>query len=265
MSAAPAAGRGHLPAPGRQGGVGGCGAGAAAGRRLRLVAFPHAGAGPSAYQGWGGRLGPEVDVVAIRLPGREDRFGESPVCTVPAMLAAAEPQWLAACVPPYAVFGHSVGALAAFELVRELRRRRLPLPVHLIVSGRVAPPVPGPPRRLHELPDGELVATLGALGGTPPAVLDDPALRALLLPILRADLRCDERYEYRPEPPLPVPLTVLGGMQDSRAPWPDLARWNEQTTAPCLIHLIPGGHFFVSERRAEVLAYVRAALTSRVG
>lgn len=228
--------------------------------RSRLIAFPHAGAGASAFRSWHDPLGTGIDLVPIRLPGREERFREPCPRTIGDMVVASEPQWSIACEPPYAVFGHSVGALAAFELVREVRRRRLPAPQHLIVAGRVAPQIRLDAPLLHDLPDRRLVEELGALGGTPAPVLANSALRDLLLPVLRADLACDERYEYRHEAPLSIPLLVLGGTEDPRVPWEGLAEWIGQTSGPCVIHVVPGGHFFVHERLNVVLACVQAAM-----
>lgn len=234
-------------------------------RRLSLLMFPHAGGGASTYRCWAPLLASDIDIFPIRLPGREERFLEPLQHSIGSMLKAAEPQWVDACRSPYAVFGHSVGALAAFELVREIRRRGMPCPNHLIVAGRAAPHVRSWLPALHNLPEEELVAHLRALDGTPDAVLADRELRAMLLPVLRADLSCDECYEYLPEPPLPVPVTVLGGTDDPWVPWETLVGWARQTVGPCVIQMIPGGHFFISEHLEEVVACIRGALAVRPG
>ena len=233
-------------------------------RRSTLLAFPHAGAGASVYRDWGQLLAPDIDLIAMRLPGREERWSEPPRRTIRSVLEATEPQWGDACRPPYAVFGHSVGALAAFELVREIRRNGQANPAHLIVSGRVAPHVRSALPVLHDLPDEELSAHLCALGGTPEIVLANRAVRAMLLPALRADLACDEHYEYVPEPPLAVPVTVLSGADDPLVWGEGLIAWAAQTTGRCTIRSMPGGHFFGFEHREEVLTCVRSALSSTV-
>lgn len=212
------------------------------------------------FRAWAPLLDSDVELVAMRLPGRDNRCGEPSATTARAMVAATEPQWSAACWPPYAVFGHSVGALAAFELVREVRRRGLPSPAALIVSGRVAPQVRSGVQHVHDLPDDELVGYLDRLGGATAAALADPRLRAMFLPALRADLLCDELYEYSPELSLDVPLTVLCGARDPRASLPGAWAWSAQTTAPFRLRQLPGGHFFVFEQREEVVACIRAIL-----
>ena len=233
-------------------------------RRPTLLAFPHAGAGASVYRDWGQLLAPDIDVIAMRLPGREERWSEPPRRTIRSVLEATEPQWGDACRPPYAVFGHSVGALAAFELVREIRRSGLANPAHLIVSGRVAPDVRSVRPVQHDLPDEELSAHLCALGGVSETVLANRAVRAMLLPALRADLACDEHYEYVPEPPLAVPVTVLSGADDPLVCREGLIAWAAQTTGPCTIQWMSGGHFFGFEHREEVLTCVRSALSIAV-
>jgi medium-chain acyl-[acyl-carrier-protein] hydrolase len=225
-----------------------------------LIAFPHAGAGASVFRAWAPLLGPDVELAAMRLPGREERCGEPSATGVHAMLEATEPQWSAACRAPYAVFGHSVGALAAFELVRELRRRGRAAPTALIVSGRVAPQVRSGVRHVHALPDDELAAYLGGLGGNTAAALAEPRLRALFLPPLRADLACDERYQYIREPPLDTPLAALCGTGDPRAPLAGARAWSVHTTGRFRLRPVPGGHFFVFEQREGVVACIRAIL-----
>jgi medium-chain acyl-[acyl-carrier-protein] hydrolase len=225
-----------------------------------LLVFPHAGGG--AYRSWAPLLAPQIAVQAIRLPGREERFGEPPSNSIAELLEACRSQWeVVKDGRPYAIFGHSLGALMAFELARTLRREQLPAPTRLIVSGRVAPDVRRPGPILHALPEPELIAQLRLLGGTPEAVLANERLRQLVLPLLRADLGCDERYRYRPEPPLQIPITVLAGTADLRAPVPEVSKWAGQTEGPCTVQLIDGGHFFVIEARDHVLAQLRALLT----
>ncbi|MDX2939098.1 thioesterase II family protein [Streptomyces ipomoeae] len=231
--------------------------------RLRLLCFPHAGAGASAYQSWAPGLPDRVEVLPVRLPGREARADERPYTEVAELTSDLagdlEPLWR----EPYVLFGHSMGALLAFELARELRRRGLPGPRRLIVSGRMAPQLhPDPRQRWRGLGDVELLDEIGRLGGMPdPLLLMGPAMLSVFLRPLRADIELHESYTYRHEPPLETPLTVLGGDRDPRADREELFAWRTQSSAGTDVHVMDGGHFFVTERRLAVLGLVRTALT----
>lgn len=164
---------------------------------------------------------------------------------------------------PYAIFGHSLGALTAYELVRLLRREGRPLPVHLMVSGRHAPHIPFS-RRMHQMSDREFIAQLRRLGGTPEAVLENEELLALLLPPLRRDFAIVETYTHAPEPPLDVPLTAFGGEQDEDVPRDAIEAWGAHTTGPFQARLFPGGHFYLHQPGSRLLPTVAAALAEHL-
>lgn len=233
---------------------------------MRLICLPHAGAGTGAYRPWTAVLAPDITVTAAQLPGR-DSLTDRPAFT--RLVALVE--WLAdrvlapAAAAPYALFGHSVGALVAYELARTARRRGLPAPVRLFVSGRRAPDAPAPSRAIHALPDPEFRAEIAALGGTPPPVLAEPAMMDLLVPALRADFSMAETYTWMPEAPLDVPITVFGGAADAQAPPPALEHWRAHTTGSCALRVLPGGHFFVTGARDALLAHISRDLKASSG
>jgi surfactin synthase thioesterase subunit len=215
---------------------------------FRLLCLPHAGAGASVYNAWRAHLPQErVAVVPLQPPGREMRFREPPFTAVEPLveeLSEALAPWLE---PPYALYGHSLGALVAFELARSLRRAGARAPVGLLVSARPAPQLPRLRPAAHLLPDARLVEELEALGGIPQEVALDEALLDFLLPLLRADLEVNEDYVYRREPPLDIPITAFAGRADPRVPAGELEPWREQTRAGFRLHVLPGGHFFPFE------------------
>jgi medium-chain acyl-[acyl-carrier-protein] hydrolase len=214
---------------------------------LRLFCFPHAGGGATAFQGWAERLPPSLAVVPMR-PARRGNMA--------AMVAALGDAIQPFVHEPFAFFGHSMGAVVAFELARLLRRRHQPLPRVLLVSGARAPQF----RRGHVPPPepspAEFKEALRRLQGTPPEVLDDPELMSVILPAVREDAAIYRNYVYAEEPPLDCPIRAYGGAQDPNVRLEHLEAWAQQTTAPFAMRLFPGGHFFLQTDRDEFLAAV---------
>ena len=212
---------------------------------LRLFCFPHAGGGAASFNRWAEVLPPSVAVVPARPPKRNE-MGE-----VVAALADAIVPYL---TEPFAFFGHSMGAVIAFELARSLRRRNRPLPRLLVASaarapqfrrGHVPPPEPG---------ETEFVDELRRLEGVPEEVLDNAALMRILLPALRADTALYRNYVYSEEPPLDCPIRAYGGEDDPNVRLEHLESWASQTTSSFAVRRFPGGHFFPQTARAEFLA-----------
>lgn len=228
--------------------------------RLRLVCIPFAGAGASVYRLWPEGLPRDVEVCAVQPPGRETRFREPAHARIDPLVDELTEVLEPALDRPYAVFGHSLGSLVGFELVRALRRRGRPRPQLLIASGRTAPHLP--PRRppIHDLPEGEFLDELRQLDGTPQAVLDHDELMALFSPTIRADLAVNETYAYHHEPELDCPILALGGLEDPWVNLEELQAWAELTSAAFRCRQFPGKHFFIQTAAADVLASVSAAL-----
>ncbi|WAZ26173.1 alpha/beta fold hydrolase [Streptomyces cinnabarinus] len=227
---------------------------------FRLFCLPYAGGATAAYREWH-TLAPEhIQICPLELPGRGSRFGEPPVSRLRPLvdgLAGAVGPFLDR---PFAIFGHSMGGLLAFELTRALRRRGAPLPAHLFVSGRSAPDAPPEFPPLGDAPDERVLERLRELGGTPQEILEEPELMALMLPTLRADFAVLESYDYRDEPPLPVPLTVFGGTADARVTPARLPGWRRQTSTGSRLRMLPGGHFFLHTATPEILNHITHAL-----
>jgi surfactin synthase thioesterase subunit len=225
--------------------------------RMRLFCLPYAGGGASVYRTWTNEVPPaELQVCAVQLPGRENRLGERPLgsttALVPALLAGLRPYF----DRPFVIFGHSMGALLAFELVREMRRLGLPQPRHLFLSAHRAPHLPGLLPHVHALEGPEFVAEMRRLGGTPEEVLAHEELMQIAEPILRADFRLCEMYEYTAGQPLDIPLSVFGGADDPKVGEQVLQPWREHTRASMRLRILPGGHLFLQQARTEVVAAI---------
>lgn len=230
---------------------------------VRLFCFPYAGGGASIFRSWKTALAPAIEVIPVQLPGREDRWREPPLTDLPALVVSLSDALRRRLEPPFAFFGHSMGAFLAFELARHLRREQSPAPVMLLVSGARAPQIPDPDPQTHRLPADELLRDLRRLGGIPSEFLKHQDLMALMLPTLRADLAVCETYVYRDEPPLDCPLSAFGGDHDSKIPPGHLSSWKAQTTGEFRLRMFPGNHFFfLQEGGAAVLQALRDELAS---
>lgn len=223
------------------------------GGAARLVCFPFAGGGASIYRAWR-RLQPDgLDVHPVQLPGREGRIREPAFRGVGPLvdrLMATIPEGIP---PPFALFGHSMGALIAYEVSRRLEEMALPGP-HLLVASAARPPhLMRRADPLHGLPDQAFRAALRDLEGTPEAVLEHDELMELLLPTLRADFELCETYEYRDRPPMACPILVIGGAEDRSVSPPILREWVKMTRGGFSELMLPGGHFFLDEHAAAIL------------
>lgn len=221
--------------------------------RLRLFCFPYAGGSAHIFDAWPGLLPSSLEVVAVQLPGRGKRFAERPYVRLASLVT--DLQWAIAPLldRPFAIFGHSMGALLAFELTRCIRRKGWKLPVQLFVSGARAPHNQPPERQLHTLSKREFVAELRQLNGTPPEILEAQELIELLLPTLYADFELLETYTYAAEAALPVPITALGGLDDPTMSPHDLSAWRAHTSEGFCAIMFPGDHFFIKGCERQLL------------
>lgn len=229
--------------------------------RIRLYCFPYAGAGHTVYQHWRTQLPAEIELALIKLPGRGERFGEPPATSLDALVGMLAQAIEHAEQGPehFAFFGHSMGALLAFETARTLQKRGLS-PSTLLVSARTAPSVHGWRERLSDLPDAAFFEHIRSMNGLPEELCDNPEWLALFLPIIRADFALCENYSYRPEQALTCPISVLAGRDDANVPLALLDAWAIETQAGCQTQLFEGGHFYLFEREAELLNLIQHQL-----
>lgn len=228
--------------------------------RLRLFCFPFAGGGASIFAPWARTLPPDVEVVAVQLPGREGRLSEEAYSDMAALSTKLGAELAPYLDRPFAFYGHSNGGLMAFEVARLLRREGRRAPEHLFVGGRPAPQLVLTDPPLHALPHDEFLDALRRFEGTPDEVLQNPEIMELIEPMLRADFALGETYRYTPEPPLAVPISAYGGVQDREVSPEQVAAWREQTSAAFELVMFPGNHFFIVGDRERVLQQLTAEL-----
>lgn len=234
-----------------------------AGSGVRLLCFPPAGGNSSMFRDWGRRLPAAVKVVAVELPGRQGRFKEPPVGSLPRLVPLLARELRPWATAPLALLGHSVGALIAFEFAREMRREGLPPPVHLFVSSYPAPQLPRRGSPVHALPEPLFLQRVSHL--LPRAALADKELLNLILPVLRADCALGETYQYADEPPLDCPIMALGGSWDPSVLRADLKMWQQQARGGFSLHLFPGGHDYLRTAPGRLLETISEALEKYTG
>jgi len=232
-------------------------------QQVRLFCFPYAGGGSAIYRGWSRALPQEVSVIPVELPGRGSRLQEPAFRKLPELVAALKTAITPLLDTDYVLFGHSMGALIAFELARALRRGSWRQPQQVFVAGRRAPQLPRERPATYHLPQPDFIKELARLNGTAKEVLSHPELMELMLPLLRADFELVETYEFRNEEPLKCPISVYGGLYDEEVPYKLLAPWREQTSSNCDIRMFRGDHFFLRSAEPEVLAQLRRHLETR--
>jgi surfactin synthase thioesterase subunit len=232
------------------------------GRGPVLVCFPHAGGSAVAYFSLSAALSEITEVVILQYPGRQDRLMEPPVEDLTEMagsIVRALAPWLHR---PIALFGHSMGSVLAYEVALRLERLRpRNPPIGLIASGRSAPSVRHD-RGLHLLDDEAMAATMAELAGTPPALLADKDLLALVIPAMRSDFKAAETYHDTAGTILSCPISAYCGEADLNVPADGFLAWREHTAAEFTSRYFEGGHFYLQSREPEVARAISRDLTT---
>ncbi|MFD4245117.1 thioesterase II family protein [Streptomyces sp. NPDC058525] len=226
---------------------------------VRLVCLPHAGGSASFYFPMSKALAPAVEVLAVQYPGRQDRRGEPNIPSLPDLADRIFEAVRSLDEKPLALFGHSMGAVLAYEVALRMQDAGLPSPVRLFTSGRRAPSCERD-EGVHTQSDEHMVAELRKLSGTSAAMLNDPELLEMIMPAIRSDYRAVETYRYEPGRRLDCPVTVLTGDSDPRVSIEEAAAWENHTDGPTDLHVLPGGHFYLAEQNARVAALVARRL-----
>jgi surfactin synthase thioesterase subunit len=223
--------------------------------RRRLFCLPFAGGGPAAFRLWPQSLPDDVEVQAVRLPGRSPASREPMLDSAAAVVTALLPAIEALADLPYAIFGHSMGALLAFELTVALEAAAENPPQWLFVSGRAAPDEPSSGRSTHALPDDLFLEELDrSYGGIPAVVRNEPDLLALLLPALRADVRIYETYAPLTGRRVACPVRVYGGVDDRHPRPSELEGWQRVAARDISVRTFTGDHFYLNDARQELTA-----------
>lgn len=228
--------------------------------QLRLFCFAYAGASAAIYRDWIDLLTPRVEIMAVELPGHGSRRDEEPFTAIDPLVDALMSALLPDLNRPFAIFGHSMGALVGYEFARRLYTSVGLQPHRLFVSGHSAPGWEDSKLR-HDLPDEEFMAELHRLNGTPRDILADIELMQLALPVLRADFRLNDTYQHRSFPLLGCPVSAYGGVDDEDVSADAISAWRNITKGPFTSRMFEGDHFFIHSATALLVRQIELDLT----
>ncbi|MFJ8534711.1 thioesterase II family protein [Streptomyces sp. NPDC093591] len=234
----------------------------APGARIRLLCFPHAGGAAVAFHDWAALAPPDIEVVAVQYPGRQDRLYDPCASTMEELadtITTALRHELTGDMP-LALFGHSMGSSVAYEVARRLEDDPGRTLTHLVVSGRHRPRLPQEEAPGPAPTDTEVMDRVRLLDPDGADVYDHPDLRPMILPALRADFGLLARYRPAHLHRLGVPVTVCGGDRDPMCTVEDLKSWSDVTTQGLDLRVFEGGHFYLQQRKEELLAFVASQL-----
>ncbi|MGY6646618.1 MAG: thioesterase II family protein [Salinarimonas sp.] len=237
--------------------------------RLRIFCFPCAGGEPGLYRDWPDMFDDALISVA-HLRGRGLRRSEQPLRSIAAIVDELAGSIPALLDRPFVFFGHSMGGWLAYELARELRRRMLPLPDHVVLSASLPMTISRLPPFVHRMSVERLAAELRVLGGTPDVILDDLRALELYQPAIQADFEAFETHAFRPDTPLAVEASIWSAIDDPRVPVALMPLWHDLFDGDCRDVHFEGGHMFISDpasrvRLRQMLAAVIDRLTSVPG
>jgi surfactin synthase thioesterase subunit len=221
-------------------------------RLATLICFPHAGGSASYFSPLSDMLKSRLQVLAVQYPGRQDRLHERRLSTIDEFVDGAFTALEPVMKQPIALFGHSMGAMIAFEVTTRMKRRLDAAPVTLFVSGRRAPSRYREEENVYLRDDKGLIAELKGLSGTDMRVLDDPDVLSMVLPSMRSDYTAVETYRYQPGPKLDCPIVGLVGDEDPKADLDEVQAWQDHTSGRFQLHRFSGGHFYLADHRRTV-------------
>ena len=230
---------------------------------VNLICLHYAGGNAYSFNAFRPYLDGRLNMITPELPGRGLRYGEPLLTDVYAMANDVFSTIAHRLEEPFAIYGHSMGAIVAYLLARRIEEEKLPPPVHLFCSGSRAPSVPCQ-SKYYNLPRAEFIARLKELGGSPDEVLGNAEVMEFYIPIIRADFEAVETYQYQPGEKLNTPVTVLIS-KDDRISYADAEAWQQETYQPVSVLNFPGDHFFILDHAYDICRVImRRLLTARL-
>jgi medium-chain acyl-[acyl-carrier-protein] hydrolase len=230
--------------------------------RVRVFCFPYAGGSATLFRDWPKELPGDVELIGVQLPGRAFRLKDPPFTQMSSLLDELENQLGPHLDVPFVFWGHSFGAILAYELIRRFEKQGRTLPLMAILSGRKAPHLPNTGFDVRGMGDDEFIEELRKLGGTPDEIINNRRLMNLVLPALRADFELLNTWQHESGQTLAVPLRIVGGKEDLPIKLEDLEAWGQYTRSGFSVHLFKGDHFYVHHAEDELLPWLSTTLAN---
>lgn len=216
------------------------------------------------FRDWVKYIPSQIELIAIQLPGRENRFHEEPIKKTGKAVNEISNILESYFDKPFAFFGHSMGALLSYETARSLAENNKNIPEHLFVSGRSSPNTVRKKSPIHHLPEDLFFREIQKYGGLPKEILDDAEMRSFFFPTLRADLEMCEKYTYNKTTALNIPITVYNGLADEGVNPSEKNGWEDMTEMHCEIKYFAGGHFFFRDSAGDFFRQFRTDLENLI-
>jgi len=227
---------------------------------LRLICLPYAGGNPDIFRPWVEHLDADVELLAVRLPGRGSRIQELPYDDWRSLTEDCLQVLRPFVAEPHAFYGHSFGGRLAYELAQRMQLDFPDFTRRLFVGACRSPGSPQARPYLHQLSECEFRRALATMGATPSAVLESEEVLSLMLPAIRSDMRLAEIWSDWHHAPLPIPLHVYYGHQDPIDNHTSMAGWSSHTSASFELVGIDAGHFFLETHRQQLLSHMAMRL-----
>ena len=215
-----------------------------------LLSFPFAGGAKHSFRFIKENISEGIEHMPFEYPGHGVRIKETPANSYDEIIDDVLPKVKHLLYKPYAIYGHSMGATVSYLLCQKIRLLGLPLPLRIFISGTDAPSVP-PKKIRHHLSKSEFIEEIRRLGGLPDDIINSPELLDYFEPLLRADFRITEIYNYEKVAPLNIPITIMFG-EDEDMEEADILKWQEESVYPIKVKKFKGNHFFIYENAKEI-------------
>ncbi|WP_410984479.1 thioesterase II family protein [Bacillus cereus] len=231
--------------------------------KIKLFCIPFAGGSAVVYSKWKKLMAPFIEVNEVELAGRGRRMNEPLIENMEEMVEDIYYSIKDYITEPYAIFGHSMGGLLTYELCHKLQKEGYPDPVHVFVSGRKAPQLKARRKIIHDLPNEEFISEILKYDGMDKSIFENKELADIFLPILKADFKLIETYEFNaPFNLLNSDISVFHGIDDKAVDFEELSHWSEVTKKESKIYTFPGGHFFINEYTEQVVNKINETFSS---
>lgn len=223
---------------------------------FQLLCFPYAGGGASIYRHWA-KLFPQIEILAVKLPGKESRFNEEPINNSQQLVEHLFQDIIKNINKPFVFFGHSMGGILAYELAHLMQKKGTKMPSGIIISSRAAPHTLYDEEKIAHLPFELFFKKIIKKNGIPKEIANNEAFLKMIEPALRADFELCENHINHHKAPLNIPLLTIGGDKDQDIPEKKLNAWNQYFSSSVKNTILSGGHFHINDQSAHLISLIK--------